>query len=51
MDAVPMYERWETLSIKKGYRLLVDMGMEKRKARIEAIKGVKVFTISPVTKK
>jgi len=25
--------------------------MEKRKARIEAIKGVKVFTISPVTKK
>ena len=51
MDLVPMYERWETLSRKKGYLLLVNMGMEKRKARIEAIKGVKIFVISPITKK
>jgi hypothetical protein len=51
MREVETYNHWETLSIKKGYALLVKMGMGKREARIEAIKGVKVFTISPITKK
>jgi hypothetical protein len=51
MREVETYNHWETLSIKKGYELLRRMGMEKRQARIEAIKGVKVFTISPITKK
>jgi hypothetical protein len=51
MLEVETYNHWETLPIKEGYRLLVKMGMEKRKARIEAIKGVRVFTISPITKK
>jgi hypothetical protein len=46
MREVETYNHWKTLSIKKGYRLLLDMGMDKRKAKWEALKGVRVFVVS-----
>jgi hypothetical protein len=46
MREVPTKEYWEVLSIKKGYRLLLGMGMDKRKAKWEALKGVRVFVVS-----
>ena len=50
MDEVQMYEYWETLSIRKGYKMLIEMGVEKSKARWEALKGVQVFVVSPKRK-
>ena len=50
MAEVLTEEYWETLSIKKGYQLLLSMGVDKRKARWEALKGVPVFIIKSKTK-
>jgi hypothetical protein len=46
MREVETYNHWEVMPIRKGYRLLLDMGMDKRKAKWEALKGVRIFVIS-----
>jgi hypothetical protein len=50
MSGLVTYERWERLSIKKGYRLMLGHGVSKPKSAFEALKGVRVFSVGSLKK-
>ena len=45
MVEVQLYERWERLSIKKGYNLMRTHKVSKPRSVFEAVKGVKIYTV------
>jgi hypothetical protein len=45
-----IYKRWERLSIKKGYKVMLGHGVSKHRSAFEAIKGVRVYSVGSIKK-